>query len=36
MGVEVFEQTRREGVAERVTARGPGDTGGPGVQNCQV
>ena len=29
-------QARREGGAEGVTARGPGDTGGPGVQNCQV
>ena len=29
-------QDRREGGAEGVTVRGPGDTGGPAVLNCQV
>ena len=29
-------QDRREGGAEGVTVREPGDTGGPGVLNCQV
>ena len=24
------------GEAEEVTVRGPGDTGGPGVQHCQI
>ena len=28
-------QARREGGAEGVIARGPGDTEGPWVQNCQ-
>ena len=31
-----YDQDRREGGAEGVTVRGPGDTGGPGVLNCQV
>ena len=29
------KQARREGGAEGVSARGPGDTEGPWVQNCQ-
>ena len=31
----VVDQARREGGAEGVIARGPGDTEGPWVQNCQ-
>ena len=31
-----WDQDRREGGAEGVTVRGHGDTGGPGVLNCQV
>ena len=36
MQAQSRHQDRREGGAEGVTVRGLGDTGGPGVLNCQV